>query len=716
MATKTALSPSAAKAAPKEADADAKSDQQLHARLNDFLRQYSPPQPASSKDTLNNRFKVDLSIPLPDFDNKAARAYDVTDTTGEYKKLFALVLNPGRVVRNNLIENMKGFRNPGMVSLLATGIVEFSRPAEERFVLVYERPAGRKLSQLLSAQNFEVNDYFVVNSIISPIINVIHQLSELNITHGSINPDNIYFQEIPVLGDCICEPCGYSQPYYCEPIERMICLPAAKGEGTSAVDYYALAVVVLYTLFGRAHFDGMTKEELTKEIFKNGAYVALMKNRDTSLLMDEFFRGTLGQDAEHRWNYRYLKSWVEGRRSSAVVGRSNTEVLKPFEYGDGASEIYAGSRIELAHDFYTHWDSVGDILHGGHLISWMAVNLRNKELVTEIGRIAKSASQMSAKQDHQLAEQYMRLIVALDPAGPIRIFPLSMHVDGIHTLCAELHANKAERELQVLSKFIEHDMVSYWSQHQVPKEGIPTPAGIKAMLTRLDKLRLLIRNQTIGFGIERLLYELNPEMPCQSTLCAGAHVTSLAALLKQLDRQAPAMYAQQDPLDRHVAAFISQKLNLQSELRLHELSAIPSLASNRSIMALRLLALAQHRAGTSSLPGLSHWLAIRILPSLEVIRSNTLRDRLKATLVKQAEKGSLFALEQLVIDHSYTNADKGGYQRAISTYANNTQRILAYRTPEVIDHDSHIAGATIAKSFAYFAFAVTLFFTLRGYL
>lgn len=697
-------------------DDDGKNDAQLQAKLNDFIRQYSPPQTESGKNLLNNRYRIELANPLPEYDTKTTRAYNVVDTTGENKNLFALLINTGRLIRYPLVEKLKGFRHPSMISLIAAGSVEFSQPAEECYVLVYERPAGRKLSVMLSSKNITMNDYFIVNSIISPLIAVINELSELNITHGAINPENIYFSEAPVLGDCISQACGYSQPYYYEPIERMLCLPAGKGEGTSAVDYYALAVVVLYVLFGQSHFSVFVKEALIREIFKQGAYMALLRNQDTSLLMDEFFRGTLGQDNEHRWNYRYLKSWVEGRRSSAIVGRSNSEILKPFEYGDGPAGIYAESRSELAYELFRSWDSLSEILHGGHLISWMAINLRNKELVNEIGRIAKSISQLSGKQDHLLSEQYMRLITALDPAGPIRISPLSMHVDGIPALCAEFFFSKAEKELQALSKFIEHDMVTYWNHSQVVKDTTTVNPAIKPMLAKLDKLRLMVKNQSSGFGIERLLYELNPEMACQSALCANAHVTSLAALLKRLDRLAPALYSQQDPTDRHIAAFVSQKLNLQTEVRLHELAAIPSLANNRTIMALKLLALAQHRSGNSSLPGLSHWLAIRILPSLDVIRSRTLRNKLKDALIQRAEKGSLGALEQLIIDASYSNADRSGYQRAINSYNQNTRRITAYRTPEVIDHDSNIAGATIAKSFAYFAFALMLFFTLRNYL
>lgn len=715
MATSTTSSKESKEAARRAAE-DEKIDQQIQSKLNEFIRQYSVVTPETGRDTLAGRFRIELSSPLPDYDTKTARAYNVVDSSGEFKNLFALIIPPGKTVRYNAVETLKGVRHPNLMTLVASGVVEFSQPAEEKYVLVYEKPPGKKLSQILSSQNLALTDYFIVNGIISPLIQGIHQLSELGIAHGAINTDNIYFKDVPVLGDCVSEPCGYSQPFYCEPLERLQCLPSAKGEGTSAQDYYALAVVVVQVIFGAQHFAGLTPQTHIKNILKYGAYAALLRNKDTTLLMDEFFRGTLGQEKETRWNYRYLKSWVEGRRSSAILSRPSAEVLKPFEYGDGASEIIGASRRELAHEFFMHWDVLGDMLQSGHLISWMAINLRNKELVTEISRISKAAHQLASKQEHLLSEQFMRLIQALDPTGPARIYPLALMPDGIHTLCAELVTNKSEREIQVLAKFIENDMVTYWTQSQATKEGLNLTPSVNAMLTKLDKMRLLLRNPAIGFGVERLLYELNPDMACQSPFFANAHVTSMASLLRRLDRIAPTLYTQQDPMDRHIAAFVSQKLNLQSELKLHELGNITALSNNRSILALKLLALAQHRSGNLVLPGLSHWLALRILPSLDVIRSKTLRQKLKQGLAQRAASGSLPALEEFIIDNSYANADCMGHQRAVQTYLLNTQKIREYRTPAVIDRDSAIVGATIAKSFSYFIFGITLLFTIRAYL
>lgn len=709
-----AVKPASSVAAKEQTELpdEGKSDQVLQGALNDFLRSYNPSATmVNNAGLLLNRFRVELAEPLPEYDSKTAKAYNVSDISGEYKKLYALVINHGRVFRMHAIERLKSLRHPNLISLVAAGNVEFSSSAEERFVIVYERPAGQKLSQILASKTIDLNDYFIVNNIISPLISIINELAELNLPHGSINLDKIYFLNEPVLGDMLSEPCGYSQPFYCEPIERMMCLPAGKGEGSPAQDYYAMAVVVMALQFGLGHFSGMTQNGLIKTIVREGAYFALLRNKDTSLMMDEFYRGTIGQDVLHRWNYRYLKSWVDGRRSSAVVLRNNNEVLKPFEYTTGGIEIAANSRAELAHSFYMHWDHMPDILRGGSLNSWMVINLRNKELVSEINHISKTVSSLDHSQSAQIAEQCMRFILLLDPQGPIRFGTLVFHLDGLAALCAELYLTQSEKELSFFTRFIELDMARFWRSLQNP--DIPLTQNITEVLNKLDKLRLLVRNSALGFGVERLLYELNPQLSCQSPLFANNNITSLKNLLLRLDQLAPNFYAQQDPIDKHIAAYIGQKLSLQGEIKLHELTAMASLATNRSIIALRFLAKAQSKAGSIKLPGLSHWLGSRILPSLNIIRSKTLRGRLKNALLQKSQSGALPMLEDLIIEESYSRADKNGYQRARQSYAQNINKIAAYRMPEIIDRDSTLTGAAFAKSVSYFVFFVILFFSLR---
>jgi hypothetical protein len=691
------------------AGTELKSNAPQFAALGDYLRHYTPSAGDTARDVLSGRWRIDLVAPLPEFDTKTARAFAASDLVEPERKLYALVCRPGTYQRHRAIQALKNIRHPNILPLVAAGAVEMSQPQEQRFVIFYERPVGKKISELLAATKGELNEYFLCKEIIGPIVAAIHQLAQFDIAHGRINPDNIYYHHTPVLGDCVSEPCGYSQPFIFESLERLQALPAGKGEGSPSQDYYALAILVLYLQHGPRHFADRTPESLARALLRQGGYNAMMRDKENSAMFDEFFRGLLVQNAADRWDYNYLKPWLDGKRFNVLLPPPPAEAMRPFEFG--GSE--ANTKREVAHIFYANWALIPEVLHNGHLVQWISISLRNKDLAENIARISRSVKDIGAKNEIQLHEQLMRVLIIFDPQGPVRLTSLSLHIDGIDALFAELYANKAEPDLQLLARFAEYNMVGFWleQQRKLPEYAIPTATN--NILMKLERLRICIRNPGLGFGLERMLYELNPDLPCLSPLLATYHVTNLEMLLKRLDNLAHNMATTQDPLDRHIAAFIAAKINIQHEIRLHELTAIPSLAANRSIMAMRLLAMAQERSTDLPLPGLTHWLALRILPALESLRSRTLRNKLITMLTERARSGSLPYMTELVIDSNYAAADQSGYDKAVSVYHANAAEIISLRNGDHLDEKSDRLGVAIAKILASAAFIMTLLSVVR---
>ncbi len=692
-----AQSPTVTEAAPQ-------SDGNHSSVVGSFLRQYHPVSNGQQRDLLAGRYQIIPTSPLPDFNQKNARAFVAIDKNDDKRQLFALVCQPGTVQRNHAIAPLKANPHPNLLTLVASGAVALSQPAEERLVLVYERPPGKKLSALLAEHTGAVNELFICNQILAPLTAAIHHLEGLSIPHGGINLDTIYFDTVPVLGDCICEPCGYSQPFCYESLERMQSLPAGKGEGDVSQDYYALAVLTLHLLFGAKHFAVMRQDELIKRILHEGPYNALLRNETTSERFSDFLKGLLTLHSYERWNYENIKEWLDGRRSNMLHITLPVEAVRPMEFAGGQ---YATKR-ELAHAFFTHWDDIYGVIENSQLIQWIANGLRNKELGEAMQRVCKSAMEVGKRNEAGLYEQMMRAICLLDPAGPIRIGTLAMNADGLSALAAELHQQKAEKELQLITRFIEYNMISFPLDTQRKIRNHKVTAGITTILARLDRLRMSIRNNGLGFGLERVLYELNPNLPCQSPLFAGQYIADADTLLSRLDAMASANSGS-DPIDRHIAAFIACKLNIQHEQRLSELSSVPNLAASRSVMALQFLALAQRKSNAQALPGLAHWLAARILPLLDVIHSRSLRNELKNLLVAHAESGLLTGMSDLIIHADYASSDSEGYKQARQDYKNNVQAIADYRSLDMIRNRSAVLGLSIAKLLAYVTFVLSLF-------
>jgi hypothetical protein len=699
MATQNALLAPELPALAKGKSAD---DQHITNDISEFLSRYTPEVLSRPRDILEGRYTIDLSKPLAELNTKNARAFVAADELERDRTVYALVCATGTVQRQRVLEILKEVEHPNILQVYAYGVVALSQPDAERFVIFQERPTGKKLSDLVKSTVNPLNEQFIIRHLIAPIGSALMKLAELGITHGGIRSDNIFYGDHVMVGDFTSEPCGYAQPYYFEPVERMQAAFSARGEGTISNDYYSLAVLALFLLYGEKHFEGWTQETLIRNILRQGPYTTLLRNQEPTDVLTDFLRGVLTNHPNDRWNARHLKSWLEGKRLNVMMPPSPAEALRPFEFNGQQ----AHSRRELAHFFFSDWANFLLVMQTDQLSQWISVSLRNKELSEAIKRIKQTIAATNPKHDIQISEQLMRVILLLDSIGPIRINNLAFHIDGMDGLAAELFNNKSQNELRLLAKFIEQSMGHHWVDMQHTGPGYVMPEAVNTIILRLDRLRLFIRSTSWGFGLERMQYELNPETPCMSSLFSSRHISTLPDLLSQLDRLAPKLARDQTALDPHIAAFIAHKLGIIHDVKLHELASYPSLASDNNMIALKFMALAQQRSDSGTLPGLAHWLALRVIPALEVLRSKTLRSKVKAVLLSHAKSGSINLMAEVITNSNYALADNAGFRRAVITFQENNEHMVMYRKESTIDQYSQRLGGFIAKFFGYAIFAI----------
>jgi len=680
---------------------DPKIEQSL-SKTAEFLREYTPFPESANKDIFAGQYQIDLTTPLPQFNAPNARAFAATDLNDD-KQLLAMVCDPGSIQRHNMINRMLLLRHPNICSLVAAGTVELSQPAEERFVVFYERTKGQKLSVLLASANGKIPANIIISRIIAPITQAILTLQEMGIMHGSINPENIYYDNEAILGPCVLEPCGYSQPYYYELVERMQSHPAGKSDFYPGADFYALGVLVLQTLLGKQWLERSPASTLTRVMLRQGPFMALTAGRETPEEFTDFLWGMLGSGSSQRWTYRYLKPWLDGKHYNLVSSSPPTEGAKPYECFGTTGH----SRREVAHLMRNNWDKVQEALGQASLSQWILVTLRQKDLSEMVARHIKIIVESGNKNENLRNDHIMRLIIMLDDLGPLQYGKAAFQLDGIGTMLADLYVKQSQEELALLAKFIEQNLIAGWAEIQFNKE-IEIPEATSQLITKLERMRVMLRNHGLGFGVERVMYDLNPEMPCMSPLCRGKHITALTPLLKHLDKIAPNMAGGQDPIDVHIAAFMASKLAIANEIHLYDIAAIPALAQNKALTALKLFAVAQHRSGNIELAGLTHWVAQRVLPSLQHLHSHTIRGRTLQMLLDQAMDGRTQTLSDLLLDGEIVNVDQTGYQKAQTNYKRNADRIEHYRKGLTLDYDSAQLGNVIAKIFAYMALLMSI--------
>ncbi|MBY0407644.1 MAG: hypothetical protein K2Q01_08120, partial [Rickettsiales bacterium] len=193
-------SPGSAKKATGQAteggqDAERKASEQAQSKLREYLKNYAPPVKHAEKDTLNGKFHIQLSEALPEFNTPFSHAFSALLPNEPQHLLFAQVCEHGKPHRHNVIEHLRTIEHRAVLPLRGTGQVMLSAGDVERFVVVYDRPTGPKISDLVARNRIPHNPHYLLEHILIPILTGLEQLHSQGISHGLINPDNLYFDD-----------------------------------------------------------------------------------------------------------------------------------------------------------------------------------------------------------------------------------------------------------------------------------------------------------------------------------------------------------------------------------------------------------------------------------------------------------------------------------------------------------------------------------------
>jgi hypothetical protein len=171
-----------------------------------------------------------------------------------------------------------------------------------------------------------------------------------------------------------------------------------------------------------------------------------------------------------------------------------------------------------------------------------------------------------------------------------------------------------------------------------------------------------------GGGVSRLAYLLNPLLPCSSPLMGGRWVARLSDLLPALEETAGNVDRRQgEPVDAHVAAFVSARLERRMD---NELAAqTGSGAAGACLAQLRVLAQLQSRLHPRPLPSLAAWLGARVAPVVATWRNRERRAALGERLRTLTQSGYLAPMLQALEDPAGRSVDAREAHAAVQQLA-----------------------------------------------
>lgn len=603
---------------------------------------------------VRDRYQIDSEKPLPQFDSQPAVAYHCVHKRDTKRSLFALICDPKLPPRLDVVGIVRRTDHRNVLRALDWDVVDWAPEGRRCPIVIIEKPGGTRVFPSIEGHYSPMPEEWVTRNFIDPACQVLRDLHSLGTYHRMIRPDNLFWMDEShremVVGECFSAPAGVTNPIVYETLECALSSAAGRGEGGPENDLYAVGVTILALLTGQSPLAGQEDEAILRSRLSHGSYAALVQHHRVSLTMMEPLRGLLNDDPSERWTLEDLTLWVNGRRLSPKQQVMPTKGSRGLTI---AGRDYNTAR-EVANAMHRNWDQAAVLVSSGALDNWLRRSLGEDDRVEAVNLAKAGAGDHSDK-------LIARILIALDPDGPIRLKEFSATVEGVSTLLGAFANDSAARQL--FASVISMGLIHFWMEQQ---RGVGL--GFIRHMSRLDKVRAMVNQTALGAGIERVVYELNPGLPCQSPLFERDFVPLVEMLMPAFER----LCYQEDPpknlIDRHVAAFLATnfKRPLGGEFRdvdKGESEQEGRIAQTRILAALQD---AQHRDAV--FPKLCEFTAMLLDPAVDRFASRERRKKIRARLRKAAKSGRIQDLLEIIDDMEELAIDKQSFESASREY------------------------------------------------
>jgi eukaryotic-like serine/threonine-protein kinase len=607
---------------------------------------------------LAERYEIQPSTPLPMLNAVGGNAFTAKSLREKRIEPFAVICHASTLPRMDVCSTVASLDNGTHMRLLDWGLVDWPQDRGRRYCLVFERPGGRRLMGALTDTIDPMPEDQLTRQIVHPLVSALKEMTSRGVVHGAIRPTNMYFRDLAsgglMLGECVSAQPGYGQNVVLETVERGMSAPAGRGTGTAADDMYSLGVTLLILALGRNPVAGLDDEAIVQAKIERGSYPALVQQHRLPLAINEVVRGLLVDDPKQRWTLNDLDLWVAGRRLSPKQPQISRRAARPMEF---QGQEYWHCRT-LARGFARHVPAAATVIESGELDKWLRRSMGDDLRAEAVGNAIQTAS--SGKGGSQGDRLVARVCMALDPSAPIRYRGRAMMPDGVATMLAE--AFLRNESPQAVAEVIGNQLPMFWVnvQSDFKPEFVP-------LVQMYDQLRGFLERSAYGLGIERVLYEMNPTMPCMSGLVVKQLPTNPAELLRALDWLGAGGERHKDPIDRQIAAFLAARHKRSDDLLYTQLGS--GIEPTRRVIAmLTILSDVQARTGVDGLTHLASWVQAMLDPVFRRFHNRKTQELVRKQADGAAHNGRLTELLKVVDDPESLRRDRLEFEAAQIEY------------------------------------------------
>ncbi|WP_085901254.1 serine/threonine-protein kinase [Kiloniella majae] len=605
-----------------------------------------------------DKFRLLPAERLPELQSPGTLAIAAASLKGN-NSLFALICQKEAAPRFSMIRLMSRVSCPVMMTPVGSGTVIFPDDNIRRFVLVYERPSGKRLIPEVGHPVPKLDEDTIINGVIHNLLPALSELSSRTLMHRAIRPENIFMSSDgrAMLGECLSTPAAYAQPVLYEPIDSGMADPSGRGDGGVLDDFYSFGVLLAELAMGKTLLKGKSDEQIIEAKIKLGSYGALVGQTRVPLKLMEPLRGLLSDDPHERWAMPDIEMWANGRHLSPKQVPLPPKAVRSISF---AGKDYLTAPM-LANAMRLNWSESKGLIQSDHLDSWVRRALSNDDmgdLIVLAERTSHALATTGSGDDRAVSAS----IMALDPSAPIIYKDVAVRVDAIAqaTALEFFEPGKVEQFLDIIRMKLSQAWVT--SQTRTKPEFV-------AIIKQIEHLAQNVKSMVPGYGMERAVYAGNEGWPCMSPLVGDNYVDDVRNLLPALESMVAAGRIEGAPVDRHILAFAMNHMRGNFDALLKRFED----PFNRDVYngaSLRILSDMQKQFGPPNLPALSAHMANLLIDSVENFHNTAFRKQLREAVENATTEGKLTTLQSILDNSQIKDQDQVGFDQAQVIFSN----------------------------------------------
>lgn len=602
----------------------------------------------NNKYLLKERFEIDYSTPLEWLNNNGAKAYKVEDKIDPKKELFVLICNNNTSPRSSFLPYIKSIENPNIMKLVDFGIVSTPPKNSRNMALIYRTPLGGKVFENGTTELVLKNQTDKLKPILLGLLSASEVLKGYNITHRAIRPDNLYYRNIDqkeiVIGDCLASFPAFHQPPAYETIESLMAIKEGRGNGNDKNDIYAIGAVALSLFLGHDLLSDLSAPEILRLKIKKGSFNAILGEEKIPSQYAPTFKGLLHDNADQRWSYVQAYNVLENKPG---INNITPTIEKPKKSLTINGEKVYTSR-DVAISMLNYPLEAFELLKNGKVIDWAKNGLENDKLAAKIDKLI--SGDIEGISNIQMLISKVCIYIA--PQLPVKIDDITLFPDG--TPKAIFYAIKNNADLKSFYNLFGSDLIKLWYTEQ---ENLRSPANAA-------EFKIYIGRKDIGYGLDRIMYDFDEDLPCLSPLLGDEFVNSATRVLKALDDTYARKQVTSGPYDKTLIAYLRCKMGKKIDGILTDLNSNKEEIQAGAI--LRLYTNMQNKFGPAKLPNLAKWL---INSSMKIIKSYhniKFQKALERELLKINKNGKLYEIHEILENEESRQKDRSDYTKAVS--------------------------------------------------